>query len=95
MERWGEMPKENVNCAAIDGLRTEVSWRADSHVQLATANTHSTLRLGEDGRGSDERDETIQGDPFFGWHVTLDRDGINRLIRALRRARDAAFGSDA
>lgn len=30
-----------------------------------------------------------------GWHVTLDREQINRLIRVLRRARDAAFGSDA
>lgn len=25
----------------------------------------------------------------------LDRDGINRLIRCLRKARDAAYGSDA
>lgn len=32
---------------------------------------------------------------FEGWHVTLDRDGINRMIRVLRRARDAAYGSDA
>ena len=30
-----------------------------------------------------------------GWFVNLDRDGINRLIRALRKARDAAYGSDA
>lgn len=27
--------------------------------------------------------------------VDLDRDGINRLIRALRKARDQAFGADA
>lgn len=26
--------------------------------------------------------------------IRLDRDGINRLIRVLRRARDAAFGRD-
>jgi hypothetical protein len=30
-----------------------------------------------------------------GWYMQLDRDGINRLIRSLRRARDAAFGKDA
>ena len=95
MERWGGMPKENVNCSVIDGLRTEVSWRADSYVQLATTNVHSTVRLSEDGRGSDERDEPIQGDPFNGWYVSLDRDGLNRLIRVLRKARDAAFGADA
>lgn len=28
-------------------------------------------------------------------YVDLDRDGINRLIRALRRARDRAYGADA
>ena len=30
-----------------------------------------------------------------GLYVNLDRDGINRLIRALRKARDRAFGADA
>lgn len=30
-----------------------------------------------------------------GWFADLDRDGINRLIRLLRKARDAAFGADA
>ena len=33
--------------------------------------------------------------PCTGFAVMLDRDGINRTIRMLRRARDAAFGSDA
>lgn len=28
-------------------------------------------------------------------YTDLDRDGINRLIRSLRKARDAAFGADA
>jgi hypothetical protein len=30
-----------------------------------------------------------------GWHVHLNRYGINRLIRILRRARDDAMGKDA
>lgn len=30
-----------------------------------------------------------------GWYCQLDRNGINRLIRTLRKARDAAYGSDA
>lgn len=29
-----------------------------------------------------------------GWFVTLDRTGINDLIRHLRKARDQAFGRD-
>lgn len=34
-------------------------------------------------------------DGFESTYLTLDRDGINRLIRSLRKARDQAFGSDA
>lgn len=33
--------------------------------------------------------------PEFGVFTTLDRAGINKLIRSLRRARDDAFGKDA
>lgn len=35
------------------------------------------------------------GTPASGWYIHLDRDGVNRLIRTLRKARDQAFGSDA
>lgn len=31
---------------------------------------------------------------FMGFVSTLDRDGVNHLIRTLRKARDAAFGKD-
>ena len=34
------------------------------------------------------------GDENAGQFVTLDRDGCNKLIRTLRRARDQAFGRD-
>lgn len=33
--------------------------------------------------------------PGRGLYVQLDRPGINRLIRLLRKARDAAYGADA
>lgn len=100
------MPKENINDIVIDGFRAELHWSADSgYVQIGTVNTASTLTLPTDdspaptGRppaaavenpppGSDQK-------PFYGWYVTLDRDGINRLVRHLRRARDQAFGADA
>ena len=40
---------------------------------------------------------TVRGhtEPFQGERVSLDRAGINRMIRALRRARDNALGADA
>ena len=32
--------------------------------------------------------------PALGWYTHLDRGGVNRFIRILRRARDQAFGAD-
>lgn len=81
------MPKENINDMVIRGFRTEVTWMPEKHVQLATVNQQSKLNLPGDNPGDPDQS-------FNGWRVTLDRDGINRLIRALRRARDSAFGRD-
>lgn len=57
-----------------------VGWTRDrDHVEVATR------------AGGDYADDLKRPGLF----VQLDRDGINRLIRALRKARDAAFGADA
>lgn len=79
------MPKEIVidqSCFNEDGtrgLRTEVRWsREAEYVQVATVAD----QLPEEG---------IEGQ---GWFCSLDRRGINDLIRHLRRARDQAFGRD-
>ena len=82
------MPKINIHDEHTDGFRMEVGWAHDKYVQVATTNQHSTLRL-------PEGDDPEATEPFYGWHVTLDRAGINRAIRALREARDEAFGRDA
>lgn len=90
------MPKDNINDAVIDGFRTELSWRSaspdvDGHVQLATVNANSPFVFQD--KNTDNAFEA--GEKFDGWHTTLDREGINRLIRSLRKARDAAYGTDA
>lgn len=83
------MPKENIDCIAMDELRAELSWgQISGVVQLATTNRDYPIKM-------PATEENPSGWEFEGWHVTLDRDGINRLIRALRRARDSAFGADA
>jgi hypothetical protein len=82
------MPKVNINDDIVSGLRVEVTWGMGTYVQLASVNEHSTLML-------EEGDTPKTAAPFSGWFVTLDRDGINRAIRALRKARDSAFGADA
>lgn len=45
------------------------------------------------GRGRYVQLATVHGDD--GLYVDLDRAGINRLIRSLRKARDQAYGADA
>lgn len=71
----------------------EVHWHRDAaHVQLVTrcvrADDHSDyVRTVDEGGTPDEQ-------PFAGFYVSLDRQGINALIRQLRRARDQAYGRD-
>lgn len=62
----------------------ELNWGRDSEsVQIATtvrdASTHEPIT------------EKVQA----GWFINLNRSGINKLIRDLRKARDQAFGADA
>lgn len=91
MERMGVMPKINIQDHHI-GYRVEVGWTARHDdipgvVQVGTTNEDSPFSFPE----SDEQSAL----PFNGWFATLEREEINRLIRALRKARDAAYGADA
>lgn len=90
------MPKEIV----YDDARmfnVELRWSAEgSHVQIATvvppartSDAPASLGALVDSWSPEERFLAT------GLFATLDRNGINRLIRALRRARDQAFGADA
>ena len=59
----------------------QVGWQRDlGLVQLATLE------------GGDHRDLAVER---AGFYASLDRHGINHLIRVLRRARDQACGADA
>lgn len=64
------------------GTIIKVGWhRSPGYVELAT--------IRDDG-------QTLEPGPESnGWFTQLDREGINRLIRTLRKARDQAFGADA
>jgi hypothetical protein len=69
-----------------------VRWTPDSFVQLSMAHYEtvpwSTLRADDFGNPSSW---PASSDTFSG---VLDRPEINKLIRTLRRARDAAYGRD-
>lgn len=65
-------------------------WRADMAAQGAVVEPWEPAELGR--RVLD----AIEGSALShtGLWATLDRAGINRLVRLLRRARDAAYGRD-
>lgn len=64
------------------GTVARIGWsRETGHVELATVR--------------DDSQKLEPGPEANGWFMQLDRDGINRLIRTLRKARDQAFGADA
>ena len=64
----------------LDDSAVKVGWTKDlAHVEIAVVH---------------HRDGASDRDPDC-WHSQFDRDGLNRLIRTLRRARDDAFGADA
>lgn len=93
------MPKETVQTA--DG-QVSVGWQRERDVQVGVvlrsadyteARTSSTAISTPPPQtwSTASAAERLDG----GQWVTLNRDGLNRLIRALRKARDAAFGADA
>lgn len=82
------MPKELVYDAA-GMFDVHVGWTPDSDMQVGVV-THGGGDLVKQLTAGDEVDGG-----FTGVWSTLDRDGVNRLIRVLRRARDSTFGADA
>lgn len=87
------MPKETIHDEA--GLYdVAVGWNRDtSHVQLGTV-IHQDPDKAEVTLPALLKTWQDEGDHHTGLWATLDRDGINRLIRSLRRARDQAYGKD-
>lgn len=94
------MPKEYVNChdygreviLASDHPGDDV--RAITQPMPAVAGCVVWLK---DGAQVAVRvlDRMKDPDGFEALDLNLDRDGINRFIRLLRKARDQAFGADA
>lgn len=77
----GEIPDSIRRGKSLSDSFVEVGWtRGLCDVQLGSINPEA----------SDD-----PNDPLRGQFVHLDREGINRLIRSLRKARDQAFGADA
>lgn len=90
------MPKssyyENARPDGTQQRRFEIGWNRDGGVQIATT------RLAEGAEPDSEWLDAADGaEPKPAWDgqwMDLDRYQVNELIRALRRARDQAFGRD-
>jgi hypothetical protein len=82
------MPKEMIQDEA-QMYDVHVGWgREQVQVGVETHGGESLVeKLGEGGKDTDAAQ-------FRGVWGTLDRQGVNLLIRTLRRARDQAFGRD-
>jgi hypothetical protein len=81
------MPKETIKDEQNPVRAVEVGWQRDGTVQIGTTDQASPLTY--------PADSSMPGLPMSGFFAHLDRAGCNRLIRAVRRARDGAFGADA
>lgn len=63
----------------------EVGWTKGNSVEVSVVLA----------RHEELKESAIPVAPNGGYTANLSRDGLNRLIRALRKARDRAFGADA
>jgi hypothetical protein len=94
----GVMPKETIH-SRYDG-QTVTVMDADGKERKETL-VEPFLQIGWTREGEHVEVASRQGGDFDGDHnrpgffVQLDRNGINRLIRLLRKARDTAYGADA
>jgi len=64
----------------VESTHLHVGWTKDLDVQVGVINT--------------DLESEYPADTRAGWFMQLDRAGCNRAIRALRKARDDAFGRD-
>lgn len=99
------MPRESVFGAQMpygehSSARTQVgvTWSKEAgHVQIYTCLFNDDLRyVTADGVSHESEGEEKSRREWAsqGLYVDLDREGINKLVRNLRRARDQAFGRD-
>jgi hypothetical protein len=90
----GVMPKEIVydDAGMYDAV---VGWEPDGYVQVGIkSHNATTIRIRVGDEEVDKVEFTGRTAGFDSLWGTFDRAGINRLIKALKHARDAAYGRD-
>ena len=81
------MPKEKIYDEA-QMYDVHVGWERDKYVQVGIETTDGVTVVERLTQGAAD---SVDSHGLWG---TLDRAGCNRLIKAVRHARDAAYGRD-
>lgn len=91
---WGR-ESEHVQLAV--GLLTEDKRYLETYLaqRIRNAMTPSGVAISDADVVALARAMASEPIELEGFWIQLSRDGINKLVRALRRARDAAYGADA
>lgn len=82
------MPRESVYGTDGDNTAVKVGWDHTGSVQVGVGASGGFTFVEPLPKGV-----TVNG-PYDDLWVSLDRHGINTLIRHLRKARDTAYGRD-
>lgn len=78
----------------VDDAR-ESQYRKGFRVKVGWAKwPQGVVQVGALGPVDSQSPHAADGVSGNGWFIDLDRDGCNDLIRALRKARDDAYGRD-
>ncbi len=85
------MPQETIRDEA-GMFDVRVGWTTHRWVQVGIESADGVPIVTRLNAGGDDGSDPAE---FTGLWGTLDREGCNRLIRAVRNARDAAYGKDA
>ncbi|HEY2101485.1 MAG TPA: hypothetical protein VGH72_33815 [Pseudonocardia sp.] len=84
------MPKEIIRHRGTEQYRGELSWsREGQFVQMTVGEVRTEHHEGTADTPSFDEQTFLAGD-----YIQLDRDGLNKLIRDARRARNQVFGAD-
>lgn len=84
------MPKEIIRHVGSDDIRGELSWSREGHyVQLTTG-----IKMVRHHEGTVDTPAYDDEEFDAGAYIQLDRDGLNKLIRDARRARNMVYGAD-
>lgn len=95
------MPREQITFRKIDTTTIE---DREVHTERETVNVHVgwnragwvQVSLAATRRNFEQVIEASHGEPeIFLFSEVIERGDLNKLIRALRKARDQAYGSDA